>query len=230
MQSNEMKPTDWFRILIGDVPGGFYLELVIRAAFFYLLLLVAMRLLGKRMSSQLGRTEMAATVTLAAGIGVPLQAPDRGLLPAVVIAIVVVYVGRWVAAKAFRDQGFERFSQGNLDVLVKDSVIDLGNMKKVRLTRERLVAQLRSQGSIRHLGQIKRLYMEANGSFTLINEENPKPGLSIIPRWDDDFNRRFKKSPDIMVCQTCGITQKKPFDIKSECPNCGDCKWTEAVE
>jgi uncharacterized membrane protein YcaP (DUF421 family) len=230
MKSDEMKLTDWFRILIGDVPGGFYLELVIRAAFFYLLLLVAMRLLGKRMSSQLGRTEMAATVTLAAGIGVPLQAPDRGLLPAVVIAIVVVYVGRWVAAKAFKDQGFEKFSQGNIDVLVKDSVIDLGNMKKVRLTRERLVAQLRSQGMIRHLGQIKRLYMEANGSFTIINEENPKPGLSIIPRWDDDFNRHFKKSPDIMVCQTCGITQKKPFDTNSECPNCGDCKWTEAVE
>lgn len=229
MKSDEIRLTDWFRILVGEVPGGFYIELIIRAAFFYLLLMVSMRLLGKRMSSQLGRTELAAMVTLAAGIGVPLQAPDRGLLPAIVISIVVVYVGRWVAAKAFKDQNFEKFSQGNIDVLVKDSVLDLSNMKKVRLTRERLVAQLRSSG-ITHLGKVKRLYMEANGNFTLINEETPKPGLSLIPRWDDDFNSRFKKNENIMVCQTCGITQKKPFDPKAECPNCGDCNWTAAVE
>lgn len=228
MQSQEINLTEWSRILFGEVPAGFYVELIIRAAFFYLLLMISMRMLGKRMSSQLGRTEMAAMVTLAAGIGVPLQAPDRGLLPALVIAIVVVYVGRWVAAKAFKDQNFEKFSQGNIDVLVKDSVLDLGNMKKVRLTRERLVAQLRSSG-VAHLGKVKRLYMEANGNFTLIEEETPKPGLSIIPRWDEDFNGHFKKDKDLMVCQTCGITQKKPFDPKATCPNCGDCNWTEAV-
>jgi uncharacterized membrane protein YcaP (DUF421 family) len=229
MKPEEIKLTDWFRILFGEVPAGFYIELIIRAGFFYLLLMVSMRLLGKRMSSQLGRTEMAAMVTLAAAIGVPLQAPDRGLLPAIVIAFVVIYVGRWIAAKAFRDQEFEKISQGNIDVLVKNSVLDLATMKKVRLTRERLVAQLRSSG-ITHLGKVKRLYMEANGNFTLIEEENPRPGLSIIPRWDEDFNKRFKKDSDLMVCQTCGITQKKPFDTNSQCPNCGDSKWTEAVE
>ncbi|WP_345953419.1 YetF domain-containing protein [Mucilaginibacter sp. PAMB04168] len=229
MNSQEFKLTDWTRILVGDVPAGFYIELVIRAAFFYLLLMVCMRLLGKRMSSQLGRVELAAMVTLAAGIGVPLQAPDRGLLPALVIGIVVVYIGRWVAGKAFNNQKFEQFTNGNIDVVVKDSVMDLKTMKKVRLTRERLVAQLRSSG-IKHLGKVKRLYIEANGAFTLIQEANAKPGLSIIPRWDEDFNKRFKKHDEILVCQTCGLTQNKPFDEKAECPNCHDCKWTNAVE
>ena len=188
-----------------------------------------MRLLGKRMSSQLGRNDLAAMVTLAAAIGVPLQAPDRGLLPAIVIALVVVYMGRFIAAKAFKNQAFEKFSQDNLDMLVVDSIMDLGTMKKVRISRERLVAQLRSNG-IKQLGEVKRLYIEANGSFTLIPEEHPNPGLSIIPRWDDDFNQRFKKHEDIMVCQTCGIVQKKPFDPKMTCPNCKDCAWTNAVE
>ncbi|QJD96851.1 DUF421 domain-containing protein [Mucilaginibacter robiniae] len=229
MQTEDVKLTDWARILVGDVPYSFYIELIIRAAFVYLLLIVSMRLIGKRMSSQIGRTEMAALVSLAAAIGVPLQAPDRGLLPAVAIAIVVVFTERWIAARAYKSQNFEKFIQGNIDVLVKDSVMDLKNMKKVRLTRERLVSQLRSNG-IKQLGEVKRFYMEANGSFTLIQEETPKPGLSIIPHWDEDFNNRFKKTGEKMVCQTCGLTQKKSDDDKQQCPQCGDCKWTDAVE
>jgi uncharacterized membrane protein YcaP (DUF421 family) len=225
----DLKLTDWLRILVGEVPGSFYIELVIRAAVIYLILTVSMRLLGKRMSSQLGRNDMVSMVTLAAAIGVPLQAPDRGLLPAVIIAMVVIYLGRFVAAKTFKDQGFEKFFQGNVDVLVADSVMKLDRMKAVRISRERLVAQLRSNG-IKQLGEVKRLYIEANGSFTLIPEENPNPGLSIIPRWDDDFNQRFKKHENLMVCQTCGNIQKKPFDPKMTCPNCKDCVWTNAVE
>lgn len=229
MEQQDIKPTDWARILVGEVPGTFYIELVIRAIVVYLLLLVSMRLIGKRMSSQLGRTEMAALVSLAAAIGVPLQAPDRGLLPAVVIAIVVVFVARWVAALTYKNQSFERYFQGNISILVKDSVLDLKTMKRVRLTRERLVSQMRS-GGVKQLGTVKRFYMEANGSFTLIEEPQPKPGLSILPHWDEEFNSRFKKSDELMVCQTCGFTQKKPFNINSACPHCNGCNWTEAVE
>jgi len=229
MKPKDFKLTDWARLLIGEVPGSFYVELVIRAAVIYLLLTIAMRYLGKRMSSQLGRNDLAAMVTLAAAIGVPLQAPDRGLLPAIIIAIVVVFVGRWLEAKAFKDQNFEKFSEGNIDVLVANSVMNLDRMKKVRISRERLVAQLRSNG-IKQLGEVKRLYIEANGSFTIIPEEQANPGLSIIPIWDDEFSQRLKKQANIMVCQTCGITQKQPFDPQAKCPNCNDCAWTNPVK
>jgi uncharacterized membrane protein YcaP (DUF421 family) len=229
-----MKPEDihlsqWQRILIGEVPGSFYLELGIRAAVVYLLLMFSMRLMGKRMSSQLGRNELAALVSLAAAIGVPLQSPDRGLLPAAVIAFVVIFTERWIASKTYRSQSFEKFSQGNIDMLIKDAVIDLKTLKKVSLTRERLLSQLRALG-VKHLGNVERLYMEANGSFTLIESKEPQPGLSIIPIWDTEYYERFQKSEQLMACQLCGFTQKAPFNVKLVCPNCSADKWTEAVE
>jgi len=229
MQPQNIKLNDWLRLLVGEVPGSFYIELVIRAAVIYLILIVSMRLLGKRMSSQLGRTDMVAMVTLAAAIGVPLQAPDRGLLPAIVIAVVVVYLGRFIAAKAFSNQGFEKLSQGNVDILLADSVMNPERIKAVRLSRERLLAQLRSNG-IKHLGEVKRLYMEANGSFTLISQKNIKPGLSIIPRWDDDYYRQLKTHDHIKVCEYCGSYARQTFEPHMTCPNCGERVWTNAVE
>ncbi|PAW92403.1 hypothetical protein CKK33_02390 [Mucilaginibacter sp. MD40] len=146
MEKEQIKFGDLYRIFLGDVPPEYLLELVIRALVVYLLLMVAMRLLGKRMASRLGRNEMVALVTLAATIGIPLTAPERGLLAPVIIAILVVYISRWIAYRSFLSEKFESASQGRIDTLVNDGVMDLNVMKKVRLTRERLVAQLRSSG------------------------------------------------------------------------------------
>ncbi|RVU00312.1 DUF421 domain-containing protein [Mucilaginibacter limnophilus] len=229
MKPEEIKIGDWMRWLVGQVPGDFYIELFIRAVFIYLLLMIAMRVLGKRMSSQIGRNDMVAMVTLAATIGIPLQAPDRGLLPAVVITILVVWISRWIAKKAFYDQKFERFSQGNISVLVKNAVMDIPEMKRVRLTKERLVAELRFNG-VKQLGQVKRLYMEANGKFTIIREEEPKPGLFIIPRLDHELYERFERSDSLLACENCGFTKEKPFEPEqTACPSCGYKIWTPAV-
>jgi uncharacterized membrane protein YcaP (DUF421 family) len=225
---NVVKLNDWTRILVGEVPASFYIELIIRAAFIYLLLVISMRLMGKRMSSQLGRTEMAATISLAAAIGVPLQTPDKGLLEAVVIALIIVCVQRGISAWSVRQPWFEEFSQGNVDILVEDGVLHVKNMERVRLSRERLVAQLRGEG-IKQLGMVKRFYMEANGSFTLIPQQDERDGLSVVPRWDKPLNARFIKSDRYIVCETCGYLQQLPYDQKEQCRNCKSNKWTAAV-
>src|ERR1700712_2197316 len=97
MKPDEIKLSDWKRILFGQVPPEFYIELVIRGLLVYLLLMVAMRLLGKRMSGQVSRLEMIALVSLASAVGVPLLSPMNGILPAVIIAIIIVGVVRLIS-------------------------------------------------------------------------------------------------------------------------------------
>lgn len=228
MKPEEIHLTDWVRILVGEVPGSYYIEIIFRIAFVYLLLTVSMRLMGKRMASQLNRNELAAQVSLAAAIGMPVLAPDRGLLPAVVIAGVIVLVERIVSRIAYRNQRFEAITQDEISTLINEGVMQLDSMKDTRVTRERLLAQLRS-ASLFHLGQIQRLYIESNGSFTLIQQEPPKPGLSVIPVWDQAFRDEQKKVPDVFVCFNCG--QPEPIAIKPthSCPNCQDNNWVEAI-
>jgi uncharacterized membrane protein YcaP (DUF421 family) len=229
MKKEDIHITDWLRILAGEVPAGFYLELVLRAVIIYLLLMLAMRFMGKRMSGLLSRNELVAMVSLAAAIGTPLTAPDRGILPAVIIAIVVVYIQRWISANAFCDEAFESYAIGKLDILVSDAVIDLEVLKKVRISRERLMAELRGSG-IKQLGSVKRFYMEASGFFTLIKNEEPNEGLLILPSWDEEFCERLKPSETQIACGICGLLQPKATDPKSKCPHCGEVAWAKAVK
>ena len=225
MKPEEIKFDDWMRILFGQAPPEFFIELVIRSFVIFLILIVSMRLLGRRMAAQLNRIEMIALFSLAAAIGVPLQAPDRGILPAVVIAIVVVVIGRLVATWAYHNQRFESIAEDDYTTLVLDGTILMDKLRMTRLTVERLFAQLRGEG-IRQLGEVKRLYFEANGSFTLIKEEQPEPGLIIIPGFDKEF-LELQKHLDQLVCQQCGYKQSQH---EKKCPNCGNEYWIKAVE
>jgi uncharacterized membrane protein YcaP (DUF421 family) len=226
MKADEIKFSDWARILFGEVPPSFFLEVIIRTVIIFLLLIISMRLFGKRMAAQINRIEMVALFSLAAAIGVPLQTPDRGLLPAVVIAIVVVLVGRLFAAIAFRNERHESVIEDSLTILANDGVLDPKKFKGTTLTKERVFAQLRSS-SVRHLGEVKRLYLEANGSFSMVREQHPSYGLSVLPSEDPEFSDEQTVCGE-KVCCTCG--KKKADNGPSDvCSNCKDDQWTAAI-
>jgi uncharacterized membrane protein YcaP (DUF421 family) len=110
-------------------------------------------------------------------------------------------------------------------MLVADGVMDIKTMKQARITRERLFSALRGKG-IKQLGEVKRLYMEAAGEFTCIREEQPTPGLSVLPDWDTDFLQTQTVYKETVVCCGCGYTaaRKEPT-----CSHCGSDEWTSAV-
>jgi uncharacterized membrane protein YcaP (DUF421 family) len=227
MKPEEIKLDDWQRILVGGVPATFFIELIIRAAVVYLIIIVAMRLMGKRMSAQLTSNELAALVSLAAGVGIPIQSPDRGLIPGIIIAAVLVTAQRFIASRSFANEKFDRIAQGNIAVLVENGVMNLEIMGKNRITRDRVCGEVRAEG-LTHLGQVKRLYMESSGAFTLIKNQESKPGLLVVPDWDTDFLNELKKSDTDRVCAMCGHIQPNARDGDS-CPVCGHQKWVPAI-
>lgn len=230
MKTEEIKLSDWARILFGNVPYSFYFEIAIHAFFVYALLMVSMRLMGTRMSAQVSRLDLAAMVALASAIGVPLLSPQNGLIPAVIIALIVVVINRIIARWSFKNEYVEQLTQGDVDVLIEDMVMQTRNMKKTRISRERLFAELRSE-KMSHLGMVKRVYLEADGHFSIIKNEDVKPGLVVLPEWDTEFIQEKVKATDVMVCSNCGNHKPNntPASEQTNCPNCGKSEWTNAV-
>jgi uncharacterized membrane protein YcaP (DUF421 family) len=223
MHAFEIHLEDWKRILLGNMPAMFYLEVFLRVTFIYLLILVCLRLMGKRMASQLSRNEILALSALAAAIGMPLQAPERGLLPAIIVALVVVAGQRIIAIVSTQNQKLERKSQGDISILINDCCLQYKAMEQTRIAKERIFAQLRSE-SITHLGKVKRLYFEASGEFSIVMNPDNIPGLSVIPDEDISYYEARQKVTDIPVCNKCG--KRKEADI---CDNCGNDTFVSSV-
>ncbi|HET9957043.1 MAG TPA: YetF domain-containing protein [Polyangiaceae bacterium] len=228
MKPEDFRLLDLTRLVWGNTPWTFAIEVALRILVLYLILVIAMRAMGRRMASQLSRNELIAMVSLAAGIGPAIQAPDRGLIPPAFIAVWVVLVQRAISAATVRSYRIENLLQGEPATLVSDGTMDLRELQRNRISRNELFAQVRSIGALQ-LGAIERIYFEPNGTFTVIQSAQPTPGLTVVPSWDEDLKAEQRLSEDRLVCHHCGKLADRQ-DTSRACPVCKAKSWQPAVE
>lgn len=229
MEDDEMMIADWQRILIGDAPWEFLLEVLFRTLIIYVALVIIMRMFGKRMNAQLTIVELAVMITLGAIAAIPMQAPARGIVPGLVLLISILLLQRGLSWLTFKKRRIEVITYGELKLLIKDGRMLIREMDKLRISKQQLFSVLRTK-DIRHLGQVKRVYLEACGTFSLYEADDPKFGLSIMPEKEEELPLNKSKDRSKMACRRCGtVKEKKGEGKKNECPNCSANTWIEAV-
>lgn len=229
MKKEDIHWDDWHRILIGSAPTSFLLEVLIRTVIMYLVLLITLRLMGKRMGGQLTISELAVMVTLGAIICVPMQVPDKGIIQGIFVLICAWAFQRGFNLLGVKSSKMENLIQGKEAVLLKDGVIDVKQLDAVNISRQQLYGILRAQ-NIFNLGEVERVYIEACGIFSVFKYEVPKPGLSIFPARDGDILEGQQKPVEhFCVCQMCGRTAENENEKNGQCNNCGCKNWEEAI-
>lgn len=193
MDYSEVELWDWHRILIGDAPPIYLVEVLARTIIIYVALLVTINLMGKRMGGQLTLTEMAVMVTLGALVAVPMQIYDRGLLMGLTALVVAVLFQRGFNWFGIKYSKFEKISQGEVSLLIKDGKFEEEQMKKARISQTQLISILRNE-QITHISQVRRLYLEACGLFSIYSNEDAEihERHLILPEKDKiDYDKKF---------------------------------------
>jgi uncharacterized membrane protein YcaP (DUF421 family) len=219
MGDKEVKITDLHRILFGEAPAMFLLEVLYRTVIIYIALLVIMRLLGKRMSGELTITELALTIMLGAIIAPPMQMDSRGILVGIFILALVLFYHRTVSFWTTRSKKFEKALTGDISILLKDGVLVSGALKKEQVSRQQIFAQLRQKGYY-HSGQLERVYLESSGDFGVFKSQEEQPGLSFLPPEDTDLNDMLERVDNKEICRSCGDDGKENTE-GFVCASCG---------
>jgi uncharacterized membrane protein YcaP (DUF421 family) len=230
LQSPPFRLTDWHRFLFGNASWHFLLEVLLRTCATYVLLVIAMRLLGRRVAAQFTLFEISIVVTLAAAIGVPLQAANRGMLPPFLIALVAVALQRIIAAAGITHRRVETMISTDVTLLAREGRLEHAELARAAMPREKVYEAMRLAGW-QHLGQISRLYMEPSGAFSFIPARPAKPGLSVLPAIDEEL-RDEARVPGCSACLQCGNTVQTDESGHADdlrCENCGSREWTFAV-
>ncbi|MFD1140157.1 YetF domain-containing protein [Larkinella insperata] len=228
MKKENIFLNDWERILIGNAPTEFLLEVFIRTTLIYLFLLIILRLLGKRMNGQLTNLEMAVMLTLGAIVSPAMQLPDRGLLSGVLALLCALTFLRVSNLWGFKSNKAEQVIQGTETMLVKDGIIQLHTMAKNRLSHQQIYAALRNK-KVYNLSKVKRLYLEAYGLFSIYEDSEDRPGLSVFPPNDQEIQSIHQRPKEASVaCSNCGYTVRKN-EAPATCPCCEAKQWVEAV-
>lgn len=229
MKKEEIFLSDISRILFGNAPVDFTLEVLFRTIIIYLTLIVILRIMGKRMSGQLTISELAVMVTLGAIVSAPMQIPERGILQGVAVLIFALAFQRGLNYVTAKSKSAEKLIQGEEAILVKEAVMQINEMASNHISKQQLFASLRNAG-IYNLGEIDRVYLEACGLFSIFPSKNPKPGLSLFPQPDQEVHSlQYRVEPVEMVCFNCGAITKD-ITTNPNCFVCGHHDWTPAIQ
>lgn len=220
MEKELIEINDWYRILFGTATPEILIEVTIRSIILYTVLVFVVRLLGKRTNSILTITERAVFITLGAIVAMPMHGPAHGIIIGIVVLLTVLVLQRSLTRSFFLSKRWEKLMQGQAATLIKDSVIEVRQLEKHFFSRQQLFELLREK-DIRHLGQVKRVYIEAGGTLSIYKYENAKAGLSILPVKDVDAI--IIKEEKHQACSWCGTVIGKGQAHK--CPNCQHDHW-----
>lgn len=226
MKKEDIYAWDWHRIIIGNTPVIFMIEVFVRTLIIFFVLLIVLRMFGKKMGNSYSILEFSVVITLGAIVCVPMQIHDRGIIPSTIIllSVMVFYkIVTWINTISYKA---DKLSTGKTIMLVKDGIIDVDQLKKIGISHEQLLSKLRGS-AVTHLGQVKRVYLESTGQFSIYISTHPKPGLSVFPHMDKELFENYDISERWYTCRNCGNIE---LHSVNNCAICFENAWEKAVD
>ena len=150
------------------------LETVLKTVIIYIVIMLSLRIMGKRQMSQLEPSELVVAVLISDIAAAPIidehVSLSEGIIPVVTLVICEVIV----AVAMLKSVRFRSLMFGKPAILIENGVIDQSQMKKNRITIDELTEGLRAQG-ITDISTVKYAILETDGSLNILPypAENP---------------------------------------------------------
>lgn len=226
---NDYQLTDWQRILLGETPLHFLVEVLGRTLVMFVVIFIGLRATGKRAVRQLSVFELVIIIGLGSAAGDPMFYHDVGLLPAILVFTVVILSYRTMTRWASKSTKFEELVEGKAVCLIEEGEFSIEEFKKEDLGQDEFFMEMRLAG-VEHLGQVRKAYIESSGGISLFfyEDEDVKPGLPVLP---EVFARKSKRIPEAgeYACTFCGnVEALQPNLANLPCPRCQRIEWVAA--
>lgn len=175
-------PFDWMRMLLGDPPPLFMLEIVVRVVVIYAVALVMMQAMGKRGRNQMNPLEYLIIIALGSATGDVMFYPEVPLLYAVIVIALLVVIGAVVARLEARSERFRSLLESEPTVLIEAGRLLDEKLQGERISRGELFSELREAG-IEQLGQVRVAILELSGRVSVFryDDEDVWEGENIMP-------------------------------------------------
>ena len=156
--------------------------IIFRTVLIYILLTVIMRMMGKRQLGELDVGELVITILLSEIATTPITNPERSFWDAVIPIIVLASLEILSSVLILRIPICKSFLSSKPSVLIERGIIKYDTMKKVRISIEELISQIRQNG-IYDIGEVDYAILEENGKMSVIpknaNRQPDKKDMKI---------------------------------------------------
>ena len=180
---------DWKRLLVGLPPEFYYLEIAFKTLTLFAILLLVLRMLGKRAHHNLSPMQQMLLIALGSAAGDVMLYPDVPVGYTAMILFGVTGLTVLLELASGRSRMVRDYVESRPRVLVRNGKVDWDALRRERTTRRELFAELRIKGA-RSLSQVDAAILEVTGDISVfLNERPPRDGDLLAYVLEDDHDK-----------------------------------------
>lgn len=147
---------------------------IIRTVILYIVVTLAIRLMGKRQIGDMQPNELVITLLISEIAAIPLQDMNQPLLVGVGAIFTLIVLEITVSILAMKSFFVRKMMSGRSVVLIKNGEIDQQSMKDVRMTVLDLIELLRAQ-EVFNIDDVAFAVLEVNGELSVLLKKDAQP-------------------------------------------------------
>ena len=154
-------------------------SILIRTAVIYCLLMITLRLMGRREIGQLDASDLVSTLLISELAAIPIDDPDIPLLNAILPILFILCLEVILSTIKSKSAGIGRAIDGNSCYIIYKGRLSQKAMRENRLSLNELLSALRSQGTF-DLSTVSYALLEQNGTISVLKDEKDTMAHPII--------------------------------------------------
>ena len=147
--------------------------ILIRSVIIYLIVVVAVRIMGKRQIGELNPHEFVITILISAVATIPIQESSIPLSYSVIPILVFVSLEVLESALSIKLPAFSKLIDGKPVVVIKNGKLQKKALKSLRFSAEDLNDALR-QKDVFDISEVENAIVETNGSLSVQKKDEQK--------------------------------------------------------
>lgn len=144
---------------------------VIRTCLLYILIIFAVRLMGKRQISEMQTSELVITLLMSNIATIPMQDTEQSMLSGVIPIMVLLVCEIFLSYLMLKKSHIRKLICGKPVVVINKGKIDQKAMKELRMSTEDLTEQLR-QKDVFDINEVAFAVIETNGMLSVMKKSS----------------------------------------------------------
>lgn len=146
-----------------------YITLILRCILFYFILIISLRLMGKREVGELSVFDIVIYLVMSELLALAVSDSEESIFKVIIPIITLTMLQITVSFVLLKSKTLRNFMDGTPAILIKNGILDQDEMRKQRYNIDDLMSQLRMK-DICTIDDIMFAVLENNGSLSVIKK------------------------------------------------------------
>lgn len=163
----------------------------IRTLLLYAVVILALRLMGKRQIGELSPSELVVTILISDLAAIPMQDPGISILNGIIPIATLLALEILISSLLLKSRVARKVLVGSSSILIDNGKVNQKEIRRMRITMDELVEELRLKG-FPDITCVKYAILETNGKISTIpfsQEDGAKSEIPVTIISDGKLNR-----------------------------------------